>query len=102
MSIKRKPVRHYFVDLYDDNTPAFVMAKRLRQYVNHYESGEWEETSSAYPEIVIACTSPAAEQRVRKKLLPVVESAQGILVTYTVTEARLLDNAASSNPFNKI
>ena len=103
MSIKRKPVRHYFVDLYDDNTPAFVMAKKLRQYIDHCESGEWDSTDSAYPEIVIACTSPAAEQRVRKKLSPIVEGVQGSLAVYTVTEARLLDESAiSDNPFKKI
>ena len=103
MSIKREPVRHYFVDLYDDNTPAFVMAKKLRQYIDHHESGEWDSTDSAYPEIVIACTSPAAERRVRKKLLPLVEGVQGNLTVYTVTEARLLDESAiSDNPFKKI
>lgn len=103
MSIKRKPVRHYFVDLYDDSTPAFAMAKKLKQYIDHYESGEWESTGSDYPEIIIACTSSKAERRLQKKITPVVEGMQGSLTVYTVTEARLLDDSATSdNPFNKI
>lgn len=95
MSIKRKPVRHYFIDLYDDTTPAFVLVKKIKKYVEHYESGEWESTDSDYPEAIIACTSDKAEQRLRKKLLG---AATGDVTVYTCTIARL-EPGNKNSPF---
>jgi len=66
--IKRAPVRHYFVDLCDDETPIFVLVKKIKKYIEHSESGEWESTDSDYPEVIVACTSDKAEQWLRKKL----------------------------------
>lgn len=98
MSIKRKPVRHYFVDLYDDATPAFVLAKKIKKYAEHSESGEWESTDSAYPEIIIACTSDKAEQRLRKKLL---KGAMNDLTVYTCTIAGL-ESGDETSPFTVV
>lgn len=86
MLIKRTQPRHYFVDLYDDVTPAFVQAKKIKKYAEHYESGEWESTESTYPEIIVVCTNDKAEQRLRKKLL---EGSPNDLIVYTCTITRL-------------
>ncbi len=98
MSIQRKPVRHYFVDLYDDATPAFVLVKKIKKYSEHYESGEWESTGSDYPEVIVACTSDAAERRLRKKIL---EGIKGDITVYTCTIAGL-ESASETNPFTTI
>ena len=82
LSIKRKTTRHYFVDLYDDGTPAFVPVKKIKKYAEHEESGAWELTDSDYPEVIIACISDKAEQRLRKKFL---ESAATDITAYTCT-----------------
>ncbi|MBM3209724.1 hypothetical protein FJZ39_00035 [Candidatus Saccharibacteria bacterium] len=92
-SIKRKTMRHYFVDVYDDSTPAFVMTKKIKRYAEHYESGEWESTGSDYPEVIVACTSPIAEQRLRKKLL---QSATNDITVYTCTIAGLESSGEDS------
>lgn len=102
MTIKRKPLRHYFVDVYDGSTPAFVPVKKIKRYIAHSESGEWEMTGSDYPEVVIACTSTAAEQRLRKKLLPVMDEVRGDLTAYTCTVAGLSDITSQANPFHKV
>lgn len=98
MSIKRKPVRHYFVDLYDDTIPTFVLVKKIKKYGEHYESGEWESTDSDYPEAIIACMSGKAEQRLHKKLL---EAATGDITVYTCTIARL-ESGSESSPFTVV
>lgn len=98
MSIKRKAIRHYFVDLYDDDTPAFALVKKIKKYVEHYESGEWESTDSDYPEVIIACTSDKAEQRLRKKLL---EASTGDIVAYTCTITKL-EAADEASPFTLV
>lgn len=98
LSIKRKKLRHYFVDIYDDVTPAFVMLKKIKKYNEHYESGEWDSTDSAYPEVIIACTSDAAERRLRKKLQA---SNMGDIIVYTC-KIDLLESDSEVSPFTVI
>jgi len=98
LSIKRKKLRHYFVDIYDDVTPAFVMLKKIKKYNEHYESGEWELTGSAYPEVIVACMSEASEWRLRKKLL---SSNMGNIIVYTC-KIDSLDSDSETNPFSVI
>ena len=98
MSIHRKPLRHYFIDLYDDATPAFVLVKRIKKYIEHHESGEWESTSSDYPEVIVACVSDKAEQRLRKKLL---EGAGGDITVYTCTITGL-ESGSETSPFTVV
>lgn len=98
MSIKRKTMQHYFVDVYDDEMPAFVLVKKIKKYAEHYESGEWESTSSSYPAVIITCTSDKAEQRLRKKLL---ENANDDITVYTCTIIGLKTDD-ESNPFTVV
>ncbi|KKW02305.1 MAG: hypothetical protein UY35_C0017G0024 [Candidatus Saccharibacteria bacterium GW2011_GWC2_48_9] len=98
MSIKRKTVRHYFVDLYDDAIPTFVLVKKIKKYREHYESGEWEATDSDYPEIIVACANDKAEQRLRRKLLG---GTTDDVVVYTCTIAGL-ESGGENNPFTVV
>lgn len=98
LSIKRKVLRHYFVDIYDDATLAFVVVKKIKRYAEHYDSGEWESTESAYPEVIIACTSDKAEQRLRKKLLA---TALGDITVYTCM-INSLNPDSEANPFTEV
>ena len=98
LSIKRDGVRHYFVDIYDDATPAFVILKKIKRYAEHHDSGEWDSTDSAYPEVIIACTSDKAEQRLRKKLLA---TAMGDITVYTCT-INSLNSDSEANPFTEV
>ncbi len=98
LSIKRKTTRHYFVDLYDDTTPAFVLVKKIKKYAEHYESGEWESTGSDYPEAILVCTSRKAEQRLRKKLL---ESIRADITVYTCTITEL-ESGGENSPFTVV
>jgi hypothetical protein len=98
LSIKRDGVRHYFVDIYDDATPAFVILKKIKRYAEHHDSGEWDSTDSAYPEVIIACTSDKAEQRLRKKLLI---TTTGDITVYTCT-INSINSDSETNPFTEV
>ena len=98
LSIKRDGVRHYFVDLYDDAVPTFVLAKMMKKYAEHQESGEWDTTGSDYPEVIIVCLSPAGEKRLRKKLQ---QTAIGDLMVYTATIGAL-ETDSENTPFTEV
>ena len=98
LSIKRKSLRHYFVDLHDDAAPTFVLAKKMKKYAEHQESGEWDTTGSDYPEVIIVCLSPAGEKRLRKKLQ---QTAIGDLMVYTATIGAL-ETDSENTPFTEV
>lgn len=98
LSIKRDGVRHYFVDLHDDAAPTFVLAKKMKKYAEHQESGEWDTTGSDYPEVIIVCLSPAGEKRLRKKLQ---QTAIGDLMVYTATIGAL-ETDSENTPFTEV
>ena len=94
----RDRVRHYFVDLYDDATPSFVLAKKIKNYAEHQESGEWASTDSDYPEVIVVCTSIAGEKRLRKKLL---QTATDSLTVFT-SVIDTLENDTENTPFTGV
>ncbi len=91
-------MRHYFVDLYDDVAPTFVVAKKLKKYSEHKDSGEWDTTGSDYPEVIIVCLSPTGDKRLRKKLK---QTAVGDLKVYTATIGAL-ETGSEDTPFTEV
>ncbi|GAC1390926.1 MAG: hypothetical protein NVSMB46_01770 [Candidatus Saccharimonadales bacterium] len=53
----------YFIDVVI-NVPLFLIKKRIKSYVEHYESGEW--TNERYPTVVLICG--------KVNLLPVLQT----------------------------
>ena len=47
----------YFLDFFDKNTPSFVLRKRVKQYIEYFENGTWQENSnnSPFPAILFVC-----------------------------------------------
>jgi len=62
-------VRHYFVDILDDDAHLLIDAsKKMKRYVDYKESGDWvlvEEAS--FPKIVFICNTEEAAKKVQKR-----------------------------------
>lgn len=88
---------HYLLDISRD-VQFFVLKKRFDQYLEHYESGNWEASSNDnYPTVLIVCL----DSRLEKKLNAYVEkvlSSTGIddLFVYITTLKALLDSGSSN------
>ena len=49
-------MRRYFLIILDENTPRFVLRKRVHQYLDYSEEGEWEaNTNHPFPSILFVC-----------------------------------------------
>lgn len=58
----------YLLDVIGDNQ-LFVTIKRIKQYIEHYESGDWEATTkSEYPTVLLICPSGKIEQRIQEEI----------------------------------
>jgi hypothetical protein len=61
----------YFIELVGD-TQFFVITKRISQYIEHYESGEW--VRGAYPEIIFRVNTLTLKKRIDEYVENLVEN----------------------------
>lgn len=68
-SDKYERLEDVMLELVMDVTPPFAVRRRLTQYIEHFESGEWEEETKAdYPTLLLVCETPGVERRTQKLL----------------------------------
>lgn len=48
--------KRYFLDVFDEQDPRFLLRKRVRQYFNYYSRNYWQDnTNHPFPEIILVC-----------------------------------------------
>jgi DNA-binding MarR family transcriptional regulator len=75
----------YLIDIYED-TPPFVIEKRLKAIMEHLEDEEYQKgTKRAYPSILIICADEKVERKLKKPIEhahdSILNSEQPILTT---------------------
>ena len=76
------------------NDPLFVLKKRINDYIEHFDSGDWEaETENNYPAILLVCSDGKTETKLQEHLNKVFDNT-GIddLAVLTTTLKALLDS----------
>ncbi|HJQ09306.1 MAG TPA: hypothetical protein VJ836_07550 [Candidatus Saccharimonadales bacterium] len=63
----RARTKHYFLELFEDSTPFFVIARRMRQYSDHVDGGDWELTNKKLPAMLAVCESATLQKRLLKR-----------------------------------
>lgn len=77
--------KHFFLDIFKNNTPFFAMARKVKQYVTYEESGEWEATDSPFPAILAACDDTSLAKRLNKRSYALLDNAGSDIAFYTST-----------------
>lgn len=66
----------YFLELFSDHTQSFVIKKRLKQILEHYDDGEWESsTGAAYPGILLVMPNARMEKTMQIEAQKMLENA---------------------------
>lgn len=61
----KEETKRYFLDLFDEYTPAFVLRKRVKAYITYATKGKWEAyTNKPFPTILFVCQS----ERIKKHI----------------------------------
>jgi len=95
----------YMLDIFT-NVQLFVIKKRVDAYIQHYESGDWDE--GAYPEILLVCDDSRIEQTIQEYIENSKDNAfieDDDLIFLTTTAKALLDSKSIntniwSDPYN--
>lgn len=57
--------RNFFLDIFEDKDPFFIMVRRIKRYLKYAESGDWEET---IPTVLMVVPNKATHKRLRKRI----------------------------------
>lgn len=77
----------FFFEYWQSARPFFTFLRRLKQYSDYFDGGEWEDgTSSDFPPVLLICDTPALQRRLLKKSGGVLEDAGDGLKFYITTE----------------
>lgn len=63
----RARTKHYFLEVFEDNKPFFAVARRINQYAEYAESGEWDNTGKKFPALLVICESTTLQKRLLKR-----------------------------------
>lgn len=57
-------IKRYFLDIFDEYEPYMEYKRRVEQYIEYYESNEWQENSTKqFPEIILVCLNERLKRR---------------------------------------
>lgn len=84
--------RRYFLDVFDDFVPPFVLRKRVRMYLEYVEKPDWDEKTSytTFPSILFICSNEQAKRHVYKYTKALFEKTyEDKLKLFLTTKARI-------------
>lgn len=65
---KNKTEKLFFLNIIDETKPFFTIVKRIKQYIDYDEAGEWKETGANFPAVLFICPSVYIQKRLIKQL----------------------------------
>lgn len=89
--------KHFFLEILDDRQPFFTHIRRIQQYIDHKESGEWAMTELAFPVILFVCESASTEKRMQKQLTKSLKNRWVDDLTFATTTKELLKTLSNND-----
>lgn len=65
---KSQGEKQFYLDIFEDDKPYFVLVRRTKKYVNYASSGEWATTETELPAFLMVAPNTSVEKRIRKKI----------------------------------
>ena len=86
------PTKHYFIDVWDGSKPFFVSVRKVRNYVNFKESGDWQE-DEPYPAILAICEDAYAQKKLGRQMKRILDDSWDDELVFATTTQKQLDEA---------
>jgi hypothetical protein len=90
LEVKRTE-KEYFLEYLQSSQPFFAAIRKIKQYINYFDSGEWEAgTGGDFPKVLLVCDGPSLKKRLVKKQDKILEDADDELEFSFVTQDELV------------
>jgi hypothetical protein len=60
--------KQFFLDIFEDTQPFFVLIRRIKKHLEYAESGDWAATDTGPPTILMVCETKSTHKRLRKRI----------------------------------
>lgn len=60
--------RRFFLNIYEDNEPFFVLVRRIKKYLEYAGEGDWATTDTELPTILMVVENKSVHKRLRKRI----------------------------------
>lgn len=99
-----KTTRRFFMNLFDENTPAWVYRKRIREYRGYYDGEKWQEhTKNPFPSILFVCPSEKAKTHIFIYSKAILEKAITVNISLFLTTKNTIQSAGDkTNIWQKV
>lgn len=80
--------KQYFLEILQSTRPYFVSVRKARRYVTYAEEGEWEDTGTDLPSIVLICDTETLKKRLDNHLDKLTNETDELqfIATLNITE----------------
>jgi len=104
ISVVGKVTRHYFLDLFDDFIPPFVLRKRVRTYLEYAEKPDWDENTNfnPFPKILFICPSESMKTHVKKYAKALLEKTYDDKIALFLTTKTRIEVGEVDNIWQKV
>ncbi|HSW91250.1 MAG TPA: replication-relaxation family protein [Candidatus Saccharimonadales bacterium] len=75
--------KEFFLDVFENNQPFFVLIRRIKRYLEYAGSGEWP--NEILPIILLVVESPSVHRRLRKRILRELQESYEDIVFATTS-----------------
>lgn len=93
--IKRaETLKRFFLDIFEEHTPYFVIVRRIKRYIEYKDDGEWDDTGIPFPSILLICASHSTQKRINKRILRELRDSyeEMFFITSTIPEVLMLSH----------
>jgi len=91
--------KDFFLEYLQNSKPFFTTMRRLKQYVDYSDSGEWEAgTNSDLPKVLLVCDQSTLQNRLLKKAPSILEDTDDELKVYITASNNIHEWRDLSDP----
>ncbi len=66
---KNKRTKRYFLEIFDPQPPRFWMFERVSQYLEYFQSDEWQDnTDTKFPEVILVAPDEKSQRYLKKQV----------------------------------
>lgn len=105
ISVKgEKKTRRYFLDLFDEYTPSWVLRQRVRSYLEYSEKSEWDENtdSTPLPSILFICPNEVTKTHIYKYSKAVFAKTYQDNIQLFLTSKSVIQTGRKENVWEKV
>lgn len=92
----------YFLDIFEEQQPYFVLVRRIKQYITYSQSGAWDDIDPRFPIVLIVCANQTTQKRLGRRIRRELQESYEEITFATTTIAEIIDQSQTTQIWRPI